>query len=125
MIFSFRCKDYSLLNTEAANDYTLFYGQVGFFVYKGVILAATRLVFVSDCYMMHEDNFCEEPECVFHRFSEYLTSMLADFGSKVREELLKMINGTESSRKISHDSMIRVANFATYKIHLSRQHFTL
>jgi hypothetical protein len=119
----------------------------GSFVHKGIIPSVKRAEFVSDrmsyiilrsrwsdiiALNVHapaedkcddtEDSFHEEMERILHKFPKYDTNiLLGDFNAKVgREDIFKPTVGNHSLHETSNDSGVRVENFSTSKIQLSR-----
>jgi endonuclease/exonuclease/phosphatase family metal-dependent hydrolase len=64
-----------------------------------------------------KDNFYEELEHVFDKFSKYhMKILIGDFNAKVgRDDIFKLTIVNESLHIISNDNGIRVVNFATSK----------
>jgi hypothetical protein len=62
-----------------------------------------------------KDSFYEEMVRVFDQFPKYdMKILLGEFNAKVsRENIFKLIVGNESLHEISHDSGVRIVNFAT------------
>jgi hypothetical protein len=69
-----------------------------------------------------KDSFYEELERIFNKFPKYrMKILLGDWNAKVgREDIFKPTIGNESLHEISDDNGVRVANFATSKISLSK-----
>jgi hypothetical protein len=67
-------------------------------------------------------GFYEELEHAFDKFLKYhMNILLGDFNAKVdREDIFKPTTGNESLHEICHDNGVRVLNFATLKILLSK-----
>jgi exonuclease III len=65
-----------------------------------------------------KDSFYEELGRVFDQFPRYdMNILLGDFNAKVgREDIFKPTIGNESSHKIRKDNGVRIVNFATSKI---------
>jgi exonuclease III len=67
-------------------------------------------------------RFYEELEHAFDKFPKYhMKILLGDFNAKVgREDIFKSPIGNENLHEISNDNGVRVVNFATSKILLSK-----
>jgi hypothetical protein len=131
-------------DTKPAGQYTFFYGKgnqhhelgTGFFAYKRMISAVSRVEFVSDrmsytilrsrwCDIIvlnvHaptedkiddiQDRFYEELEQIFDKFCKHPMKILLHFNAKVgREEIFKPTIGNESLDEISNDNGVRIVN---------------
>jgi hypothetical protein len=64
-----------------------------------------------------KDSFCKELKHLFDKFPKYhFKNLLGDFNAKIgREEIFKPTVGNESLHEISHDSEVRIVNYATSK----------
>jgi exonuclease III len=119
----------------------------GFFVHKRIISAVKRVEFVSyrksyiilrgrwgdiivliggspteDKIYDIKDRFYEELEQVFDKFCKQpMKILLGDFNAKVgREDIFKLTIGNESLHEIGNNNGVRIVNFATSKILLSK-----
>jgi hypothetical protein len=68
-----------------------------------------------------KDRFYEELEHIFDNLPEYCMKMLGDFNDKIgRADIFKSTIWNESLHEISNDNGVRVVNFATSNISLSK-----